>query len=80
MDIEKEIKKIQERNQRVEADKKWEVCLVRRFSITMLTYIFATIWLVSIGNVHPFLNAVIPAVGYFLSTLTLTVIKSWWQK
>ncbi|MBI5003880.1 hypothetical protein HZC00_02200 [Candidatus Kaiserbacteria bacterium] len=80
MDLEQEIKKIQDRNQRVEADKKWEVSLVRRGSITVLTYFFAVLWLVSIGNAYPFLNAVIPAAGYFLSTLTLTIIKTWWQK
>jgi len=79
MDLEQEIKKIQDRNQRVEADKKWETSFVRRLAIATLTYVFAVLWLASIDNPRPFLNAVIPTVGYFLSTLTLMTIKSWWQ-
>lgn len=80
MNLEQEIQDIHSRNRCVEADKAWETSMVRRVTISALTYVFAVIWLVSIHNDAPFLNAVIPAVGYFLSTLTLGIIKKWWQK
>ncbi|MEK9154298.1 MAG: hypothetical protein AAB798_02395 [Patescibacteria group bacterium] len=80
MNTEKEIQDIQARNRRVEVDKAWEMSMVRRGSVVVLTYAFVVVWLISIENASPFLNAVIPAGGYFLSTLTLGVIKNWWQK
>jgi hypothetical protein len=80
MDVERELEAIKERNQRVEADKAWEQSGVRRLSIAALTYLFAVVWLFSINNDAPFLNAIIPVVGFLLSTLTLTFIKQLWQK
>ncbi len=79
MDLEKEIIEIRERNRRVEADKAWERSMMRRVSITALTYIFASLWLYSIGNSSPFLNSIIPSAGYFISTLTLSFIRSRWR-
>ena len=39
MDLEKEIKKIQERNKMVELDKSWETSSTRKICIMILTYI-----------------------------------------
>lgn len=80
MNIESEIKLIQERNRRVEVDKSWEMSFVRRFFIACATYILAVLWLLAIENTKPFLNAIIPAGGYFVSTLTLPLLKSWWTR
>ena len=44
MDLEKEIKKIQERNKRVELDKAWETSWTRRICIMILTYIVVIIY------------------------------------
>ena len=44
MDLEKEIKKIQERNKRVELDKAWETSLTRRLCIMGLTYIVVIVY------------------------------------
>ena len=39
MNLEEEIKKIQERNKRVELDKAWETSWTRKICICILTYI-----------------------------------------
>ena len=44
MNLEREIKKIQERNKRVEEDKKWETSWNRRICIMFLTYIVVVIY------------------------------------
>ncbi len=78
--IEERINNIEKRNLRVECDKAWETSYVRRVSIAFFTYIVATIWLHIIGNSHPFLDAVVPTVGYLLSTISLPIVKTLWIK
>ncbi|PIR86304.1 hypothetical protein COU13_01755 [Candidatus Kaiserbacteria bacterium CG10_big_fil_rev_8_21_14_0_10_43_70] len=80
MNVEKEIMDIKDRNVRVELDKAWEVSWTRRIFITVATYIIASVWLWTIGNNHPFLNAAIPAGGFLLSTLTLPFVKERWKR
>lgn len=50
MNIEEEIKNIQNRNRRVELDKKWETSLTRRLCIMILTYIIIVIYSYLIRN------------------------------
>ena len=76
--IEEEIAKIKNRNHRVQADKAWEVSLFRVISIAIITYIIATMVMHLIGVEHSFLQAVIPTLGYILSTQSLPIIKKWW--
>ncbi len=78
IELENEIKAIKERNNRVQSDKAWEVSKTRIVSILIITYIFASIVLYLIGNEHFLLNALIPVLGYFLSTQSLPFIKKWW--
>lgn len=78
MDLEQRIQKIEERNQRVEADKAWEGSAVRIGSIMLVTYIIATGLMVAMGNDNSFRNALIPVVGYFLSTQSLPFLKRSW--
>ena len=77
-EIRREIEIIKERNRRVEADKAWEISWTRRLSIAIATYIIAGIWLFVISDTYPWLKAFVPAVGYFLSTLSLRAIKNRW--
>jgi hypothetical protein len=79
-DLQQQIAEIQQRNQRVEADKAWETSWVRRGFIAVATYVFALVWMLIIKNDQPFLTAFIPAVGYVLSTISLTSIKRKWMK
>lgn len=76
--LEKNITDINERNKRVEADKAWETSWFRISCISILTYIFAVIFLYYINANNIFLNALIPTVGFFLSTQSLPFIKKWW--
>jgi len=78
MNIEKEIQQIHERNKRVEAEKAWEVSLFRIVAICVITYITTAIVFATIGVKQYLLNALIPTVGFFLSTQSLPPIKKWW--
>lgn len=78
MDIEQEVRKLQERNKRVEADKAWETSLARKVLILVTTYLVASLAMFVIGVHDFFLNAIIPTLGFFLSTLTFPFVKRWW--
>lgn len=80
MNLEAEIKDIQERNQRVEVDKAWETSWVRRGLIALLTYGVIVVFLLMMDLPHPFANALVPMVGFFLSTLSVSLVKHWWLK
>jgi hypothetical protein len=76
--IQEELEKIAKRNKRVEADKAWETSKTRRVFIALATYIVAGIWLVIIQDHNPLLKALVPSLGYLLSTLSLPYVKKWW--
>lgn len=80
MDAEQEILFIKERNKKVESDKAWERSWVRRLFIAAVTYLTAAVWLIVINDTVPFLKALVPVVGYILSTLSLPPIKKFWIK
>ncbi len=79
-DVAQELQLIKERNRRVEMDKAWETSWERRGVITVIMYILAGFWLVIISDTNPWLKALVPAVGYFLSTVTIFFMKSWWTR
>jgi hypothetical protein len=72
-----EIQKIKERNKKVEVDKAWEVSNSRRGLIALATYIVIVLWQL-IKNSNPWINALIPAGAFYLSTLTFPFAKKWW--
>lgn len=76
--LENEIEIIRERNLRVEADKAWETSVFRVVFILVITYVFASIVLWLIGIEDYLSSALIPTLGYFLSTLSLPFVKRWW--
>lgn len=78
MDVEKEILIIKERNKRVEADKAWERSGFRILLVSTITYVIASLVLYFIGAQNFLLSALVPTVGYYLSTQSLPVIKKWW--
>lgn len=77
-ELEKRINDIENRNKRVEGDKAWETSTLRKVLILILTYIFAVLYLKIADTTNPFLGAVVPCVGFFLSTQTLNIIKKNW--
>jgi hypothetical protein len=76
--IEKDIDTIQERNTRVEIDKLWETSWTRKNTIMILTYTVATFWLYFIGEDRIWLKAIVPVLGYLLSTLSVPQVKKVW--
>ena len=80
MDYQAEIKKIKQRNTRVEADKAWETSLTRKIVIFFLTYLLMVLFMYVSHIERPWINAIIPSFAFLLSTLTLPFIKSYWIK
>ena len=77
-ELRNEINKIKARNEAVEADKAWETSYFRKISIALVTYIIIGLYMNSIEVDKPWLNAIIPTLGFLLSTLTLDWIKRIW--
>lgn len=75
-----EIELIKARNKRVEADKAWELSKTRSGFIATSTYLLILIFMLLLGDNHPFLNAFIASTGYLISTASYGVLKQWWLK
>lgn len=78
--IKEEIEKIKARNKRVEADKTWETSWTRRAAVAISTYIVVLLFFLMTKNEKPFFSALVPAIGFLLSTLSIDILKSWWLK
>lgn len=78
--LEKEIEIIKARNLRVEADKAWETSYFRVLLISVIIYVIALKVMYFIGSENYFSNALVPAIGYFISVQSLPFIKKWWIK
>lgn len=77
--IEKRIAEIEKRNTKVEMDKAWETSWVRRGLLVLFTYLSVGFYLQAINISNPWLNAIVPSLGFLLSTLTLPFFKQWWM-
>lgn len=75
-----EIENLKSRNQKVETEKAWETSIFRKFSIIIITYIFMVIIMYFLELWKPFVSAIIPTIWYFLSTLSLWVLKKIYLK
>lgn len=79
-ELEEEIERINQRNKRVELDKKWETSWTRRICICILTYIVVIIYSYIVRNhANIFLSSLVPVIGFTLSTLSLKFIRKIWQ-
>ena len=78
MEFEERITKIEMRNKSVEADKAWETSLARRGLIALFTYIVVGIFLNIIAVSNPWIAALVPVIGFILSTLTIPFFKKMW--
>jgi preprotein translocase subunit Sec63 len=79
-ELKKEVALIKERNKRVEKDKIWETSYTRRILLIIFTYLAIGFYLQAININNAWLNAIVPAVGFLLSTLTLPFFKKLWLK
>jgi len=67
------------RNHRVELDKAWEGSKTRRGIIAGMTYIVALVWLTVVENdPHPYINALVPSLGFLFSMMSMPIVKDWW--
>jgi hypothetical protein len=80
MNLQQDIEQLKTRNIRVEKDKKWENSLFRKILILVFTYGGALVFLLIIEAHNPFLAAVVPSIGYWLSTLRLQWIRNKYEK
>ena len=76
--LEERIQKLEQRNARVELDKAWETSWTRKIVIAMLTYFVVASYLYLVIKVDPWVNAIVPTVGFVLSTLTIKYLKGRW--
>ena len=79
-DVRREIEEIKKRNQRVELDKAWETSFFRKILIAILTYVVIVIFFITAGLLKPFINAIVPTIGFLLSTLSIPFFKKVWIK
>lgn len=79
-ELKNEVEQIKIRNVRVELDKAWGTSLTRKFLILILTYFVVVIFFFVTKLSNPFVNALVPTLGFFLSTLTVPWVKVIWMK
>ncbi len=79
-DLLKRFEKIEARNEKVEVDKAWETSWTRKGLLILFTYLAVSLYMNVIGVSSPWINAVIPSLGFLLSTLTLPLFKNIWKK
>jgi hypothetical protein len=78
--LEERIAAIEKRNLSVTLDKQWETSWTRKIAIMALTYMVVIVYLFIIGNDNPWINAIVPPVGFFLSTLAISRLRTMWQR
>jgi len=77
-EIETRISAIEKRNKRVELDKAWETSWTRKLLITLLTYFTIVLFFFFAKLQKPFVNSIVPTIGFVLSTLSLPFFKKIW--
>lgn len=78
LSIESRLEAIEARNNRVELDKAWETSWTRRILLTLFTYLALGMYMWAIEISRPWLNSIVPAVGFMISTFTMPWVKHKW--
>lgn len=76
--LELRVAQIEERNKKVEGDKAWEGSWARRALIALFTYFAISLYLSAISIARPWINAIVPTLGFMISTLTMPFFKKMW--
>lgn len=79
-DIEKRVEKIEQRNKKVELDKAWETSWTRKIIIAIMTYFVIVLFFITARLPRPFINSIVPTVGFILSTFSLPFFKKMWAE
>ena len=78
--VEQRLEAIEARNKKVELDKAWEGSWTRKLLIVLFTYATIGLYLKFIVGIDPWINAIVPTIGFLLSTLTLPFFKAIWTR
>jgi hypothetical protein len=78
--LEEEVENIKQRNRAVEKNKAWELSKFRKTFIFLLTYITIVLFFIFAKLPRPFLNSIVPAIAFILSTSTISILKKYWIK
>ena len=78
--LKNDVASIKNRNKKVEADKAWETSLLRKILVAVFTYLVIVLFFFIADLPKPFTNAIVPTLGFILSTLTIPVFKKYWIK
>lgn len=78
--LEERVEAIEKRNREVELNKSWEGSWTRKLLVALFTYLSIALYFEYILEIDPWLNAIVPTVGFLLSTLTLPYFKKIWIK
>ena len=76
--LEERIEKLETRNKRVEFDKAWETSWARRLFVMILIYLTVVFYLHFVIHINPWVNGLVPVIGYSVSTLTIGFLKKHW--
>jgi hypothetical protein len=79
-DLESRLRAIELRNKKVEEDKAWETSWTRKISIMLLTYLVVAFYLYFVVQINPWVNSLVPVIGFVLSTITVSLLKKVWLK
>jgi len=75
-----DLDQIKVRNSRVAAEKAWETSWTRRGIIMIGTYVIIGAYLRYLNVADAWFHALVPAIAYVLSTLSLGHVKLYWIK
>jgi len=76
--LEERLGVIEARNERVQLDKAWETSWARRILLTLFTYLVLGLYMWAIEISRPWLNSMVPALGFMISTFTIPWVKQRW--
>lgn len=71
---------IEERNKKVELDKAWETSWIRKLLLLVFTYLSISLYFIVIRLSRPWVNAAVPALGFWFSTLSLPLFRKIWER
>ena len=79
-ELSRRLAKIEPRNKKVEKEKAWETSTTRKNSIAVIPYFTLAAYFGFVLKVNPWFNAIVPIVGFLLSTLSFSIVKKTWLK
>lgn len=79
-ELERELNIIRERNKKVEIDKAWEESRMRRILLMVFTYFAISFYFRAMQFNEPWISAIVPTIGFFISTLSLPFFRKMWEQ